>query len=161
MVGQINSGLYASSLGWNSPSVKAQRAQSTQEAPGQGIDPLAQLQDKQLKRLGLKECKTCQSRTYVDSSNDPGVSFKTPTQLSPAAADSAVRAHEGEHVYRETAKAESQNRRVISQSVQIFTDICPECGRVYTSGGKTTTVTAAQSESNPYLQKGLLIDQLA
>jgi len=30
---------------------------------------------------------------------------------------------------------------VVSQTVQINTAVCPECGRRYVSGGKTTTVT--------------------
>ena len=89
-----------------------------------------------------RECETCKRREYQDGSNDPGVSFKTPTHLSPEQAGFAVRAHEREHVTREQAKAVREGREVVSQSVSIHTAICPECGRVYVSGGTTRTVTA-------------------
>ena len=88
------------------------------------------------------ECETCKRRKYQDGSNDPGVSFKSPTNLSPQEAASAVRGHEQEHVVREQAAAEREGREVVRQSVTIKTDICPECGRVYVSGGETETVTA-------------------
>ncbi len=161
MIGSVDSRL--SPLSWSGylPGSRTQGASSAPGGESSATDPLSQAKEKDLKRLGLKECKTCQNRTYVDVSNDPGVSFKTPTRLSPAAADSAVRAHEGEHVSRESAKAESENRKVISQSVQIYTDICPECGRMYTSGGKTTTVTAPQSGQTTSVPKGQLFDQIA
>ena len=94
------------------------------------------------------ECQTCARRKYQDGSDDPGVSFKTPTAISPDAAPAAVRGHEQEHVVREQAKAEREGRHVVSQSVSIHTDICPECGRVYVSGGTTETVTAADKTNN-------------
>lgn len=91
------------------------------------------------------ECKTCESRKYKDGSNDPGVSFKTATKLSPEEAASAVRSHENEHVVREQAKAEREGRKVVSQSVTLHTEICPECGDPYISGGTTRTVTKADN----------------
>ena len=91
------------------------------------------------------ECKTCESRKYQDGSNDPGVSFKTATKLSPEEAASAVRSHENEHVVREQAKAEREDRKVVSQSVTLHTNICPECGDPYISGGTTRTVTKADN----------------
>ncbi len=92
------------------------------------------------------ECQTCENRKYQDGSDDPGVSFKTPTNLSPEQAAAAVRGHEQEHVVREQAEAARENRHVVSQSVTLHTDICPECGRVYVSGGVTRTTTAADTE---------------
>lgn len=92
------------------------------------------------------KCETCEQRKYQDGSDDPGVSFKTPTRMSPDQAAGAVRGHEQEHVVREQAKAAREDRRVVSQSVTLHTDICPECGRVYISGGVTKTVTAAQKQ---------------
>lgn len=91
------------------------------------------------------ECKTCKERKYQDGSNDSGVSFKTPTHIGPDQSAAAVRGHEMEHVVRERAKAQSEGRRVISQSVTMQTGICPECGRVYTAGGVTRTTTAAKT----------------
>ena len=92
------------------------------------------------------ECQTCKERKYQDGSNDPGVSFKTPTHIGPEQSASAVLGHEMEHVVRERAKAQSEGRRVISQSVTMQTGICPECGRVYTAGGVTRTTTAAENK---------------
>lgn len=92
------------------------------------------------------KCQTCEERKYQDGSNDMGVSFKTPTRIAPEAAASAVRSHEQEHVVREQAKAEREGRRVVSQNVTLHTEICPECGRVYISGGTTRTTTAAAPE---------------
>ena len=91
------------------------------------------------------ECQTCKERKYQDGSDDPGVSFKTPTNIAPEQAASAVRGHENEHVVREQAKARQENRKVVSQSVTYQTDICPECGKVYVSGGTTRTVTKADN----------------
>lgn len=95
------------------------------------------------------ECQTCKNRQYQDGSDDPGVSFKTATKLSPDEAATAVRSHEQEHVVRERAKAQREGRKVVSQSVTIHTSVCPECGRVYVSGGVTRTVTAPDDKADP------------
>lgn len=87
------------------------------------------------------ECQTCKNRKYQDGSNDPGVSFKTATRLSPEQAATAVRGHEMEHVSHERARAEREDRKVVQQSVTIHTAVCPECGDVYVSGGTTRTTT--------------------
>lgn len=92
------------------------------------------------------ECQTCERRKYQDGSNDMGVSFETPTRIAPEAAGAMVRSHEQEHVTRERAKAEREDRKVVSQSVTLHTDICPECGKVYISGGTTRTTTASDSK---------------
>ncbi len=94
------------------------------------------------------ECQTCKERKYQDGSNDPGVSFKTPTNVAPEQAAAAVRGHEQEHVVREQAKAQRENREVVSQSVTYHTAICPECGKVYISGGTTRTSTRAAQEQS-------------
>ncbi len=92
------------------------------------------------------ECETCKKRKYQDGSDDPGVSFKTPSHISPDQALSAVRGHENEHVTREQAKAEREGRKVVAQNVTYYNAICPECGRIYVSGGTTRTVTAGENE---------------
>lgn len=94
------------------------------------------------------ECQTCKERKYQDGSDDPGVSFKTPTQIAPEQAASVVRGHEQEHVVRERAKAQREDREVISQSVTLHTAICPECGKAYISGGTTRTTTQGTNNSN-------------
>lgn len=108
----------------------AQGAESAQEAVEEG------------------KCQTCEERKYQDGSDDMGVSYQTPTNIKPEQAASAVRGHEMEHVYREQAKAEREGRKVVSQNVTMHTDICPECGKAYVSGGTTRTVTAAEPEND-------------
>ena len=84
------------------------------------------------------ECETCAHRKYQDGS-DEMVSFKSATHISPEAAATAVRAHEGEHVSNAYDKAAKNNGEVVNASVAIHTSVCPECGRTYVSGGTTTT----------------------
>lgn len=93
-------------------------------------------------------CKTCEERTYQDGSNDPGVSMKTPTRVSPQNAAAAVMSHEREHVTRNAFKAQAEGREVLSSSVTIHTAVCSECGKTYVSGGTTRTVTAAKQEQS-------------
>ena len=109
------------------------------------------------------ECQTCKERKYQDGSDDPGVSFKTPTQIAPEQAASAVRGHEQEHVVRERAKAQREDREVVSQSVTLHTAICPECGKSYISGGTTRTTTQGNTENNAQQEaiKGSLLDVVA
>lgn len=97
-------------------------------------------------------CQTCKNRKYQDGSDDPGVSFKTATRLSPEQAATAVRGHEMEHVTRERAKADREDRKVVQQSVTIHTAICPECGDVYVSGGTTRTVTTKDNRHERAIQ---------
>ena len=75
-----------------------------------------------------KECQTCKNRKYVDGSNEANVSFKNAAHISPEAASSAVRAHEGQHVSNAYHKAATQNGEVVSASVRVQTSVCPECG---------------------------------
>ena len=93
------------------------------------------------------ECQTCEERKYQDGSDDMGVSYQTPTNIKPEQAASAVRGHEMEHVYREQAKADREGRKVVSQSVTMHTEICPECGKSFVSGGTTHTVTKADTDN--------------
>lgn len=93
------------------------------------------------KKIGDYECQTCKNRKYQDGSDDAGVSYQTPTKISPEKAATAVAAHENEHVVRNQAKAEREGKEIVAQSVSLHTAICPECGRTYISGGTTRTVT--------------------
>ena len=102
----------------------------------------------QLKRSGKIECQACKERTYQDGSNDPGVSFKAPGHISPESSAAVVMSHEQEHVGNEQASARQEGREVISQSVRLFTSVCPECGKVYVSGGETRTTTASKPQKN-------------
>ncbi len=95
--------------------------------------------------LEAGECETCENRKYQDGSDDPGVSFKTPARIAPEMAAATVRSHEMEHVSREQFQAEQEGREVVSQTVTLHSGICPECGKVYVSGGTTRTTTRAAS----------------
>ena len=97
-------------------------------------------------RTGKIECQTCKSRRYVDRSNDPSVSFKTPQNVSPSQSLGAVLSHENEHVRNESANAAREKREVVRSSVTIEYAVCPECGAHYVAGGETTTVTRAASD---------------
>ena len=78
------------------------------------------------------ECQTCMERKYQDGSDDPGVSFKTPNNVAPELAASAVRGHEQEHVVREQAEARREGREVVSQSLTTLTGL--KSGRFYGAG---------------------------
>ena len=109
------------------------------------------------------ECQTCKNRRYQDGSNDPSVSFKMPTKLSPERAAFAVRSHEMEHVAHAKLQALREDSEIVSQSVTYHTDICPECGRSYIAGGNTKTVFRSSPdtyEADP-ITKGANIDLLA
>ena len=95
------------------------------------------------------ECQTCKERKYQDGSDDSSVSYQSPTHIDADYAPAAVRGHELEHVAHEQAKAQKEGRRVVSQTVTLHTDICPECGRVYVSGGTTRTVTKDAGSEAP------------
>lgn len=106
------------------------------------------------------ECQTCANRKYKDGSNDLGVSFKTPTKLSPEKAASAVRSHEMEHVSRAKAKAAREGSEILSQSVTYRTEVCPECGTPYLAGGNTRTVfrSAPETYDKEPVKKGVYLD---
>jgi len=92
-------------------------------------------------------CYTCENRRYVDKSDDASVSYQTPTKLSANMAGMAVAAHEQEHVRNEQANTQQDDREIISQSVTLHYDTCPECGKLYVSGGTTRTTSMEKSDS--------------
>ena len=98
-------------------------------------------------KVSEEDCQTCAKRKYQDGSNE-NVSFKSAAHISPEAAASAVRAHEGEHVSNAYTSAAQKGGKVISASVSIHTSVCPECGRTYVSGG--TTSTQIRYPADPY-----------
>lgn len=98
------------------------------------------------------ECQTCKTRKYQDGS-DEMVSFKSPGHIDPNNAASVVMSHEQEHVSNAYQKARENNGEVERATVQLKTDICPECGRSYISGGVTNTQIKYYNEENPYQQE--------
>lgn len=91
-------------------------------------------------------CQACDSRRYVDRSDDAGVSYQVPTKLSSSVAAIKVAAHEREHVFNERADAQREGAEVIHQSVSFRYGCCPECGKMYVAGGETRTVTSKEAE---------------
>lgn len=122
-----------------------------EDAAARGTDAIQESKSAQ-EVMEEGECQTCKERKYQDGSNDPGVSYKNPTNIDPTQAASSVRGHEQEHVVREQAKAKREGREVVSQSVTLHTAICPECGKTYVSGGTTRTTTRAQQAAQAYQQ---------
>ncbi len=99
------------------------------------------------------DCETCANRKYQDGS-DEMVSFKSATHISPDAAATAVRSHEGEHVSNAYDKAAKNDGEVVNASVAIHTSVCPECGRTYVSGGTTTTTIRYNKDNYAQNSKG-------
>lgn len=105
------------------------------------------------KKVEKGECQTCKNRKYVDGSNEGDVSFKTPGHIAPESSAATVMSHEQEHVANAIAKGNEKGKELVSATVTLHTSVCPECGRVYVSGGTTHTVIRSTSEpSNPYVQ---------
>ena len=101
------------------------------------------------KKSSPAECETCKTRKYQDGSNEM-VSFKAAGHIAPSNAASVVMSHEQEHVSNAYQKAAKNNGEVVRASVRLKTDVCPECGRTFISGGETTTQIRYYNESNPY-----------
>lgn len=100
-------------------------------------------------RAKQEECQTCKNRRYVDASNDPTVSFKTPTRISPQSSYAVVSSHEQEHVANAYNKASLKGGRVVYASVSLKVAVCPECHTPYVAGGETRT-RIEYDTSNPY-----------
>ena len=119
----------------------------------QGVEEEAADDDEAGKKPGRKsspaECETCKNRKYQDGSNEM-VSFKAAGHIDPNNAAMVVMGHEQEHVSNAYRKAALGGGEVERASVRLKTDICPECGRTYISGGVTNTQIKYYNESNPY-----------
>lgn len=113
------------------------------------------------KKSSPAECETCARRTYQDGSDEQDVSFKTPSKIPQSIAASVVLGHEHEHVanaYEKERNGEGEVKRV---SVTLHNDICPECGRVYVSGGVTHTEMTHGEEENSHAPddlRGSIVD---
>jgi hypothetical protein len=114
-------------------------------APAEGDNP-AEAGEIQVQPAAPAECAACNARTYQDRSSDGGVSMQSPTRIHPGQAAAAVRGHEQEHQFRDRVNAEQNNREVVSAHIQLHTSTCRECGRVFVSGGTSTTVSRGRSE---------------
>lgn len=104
------------------------------------------------------ECQTCKNRKYVDGSNEPDVSYKTPGNISPEQSYARVSSHEREHVANAVAKGNEPGAKLISANVTLKMGVCPECGRTYVAGG-TTNTQIKYSEDNPYDKNRRIIEK--
>jgi len=111
--------------------------------PGGLRGPAASVEISQEALAAYTGCETCASRRYVDQSDDSSVSFQTPTHISPEQSAALVMAHEREHIANDQARAEQEGERVISQTVSLQVSTCPECKRMYVSGGSARTVSVS------------------
>lgn len=105
------------------------------------------------------ECQTCKNRKYQDVS-DEMVSFKTPANITPGESYAKVMGHEKEHVANAIAEGSKQNKELVSVSVSLKTEICPECGRSYVAGGTTSTIMKTYKD-DPYSQNRKSYEQEA
>jgi hypothetical protein len=142
-------GLYPNTSNYSYPFNQRNNTQNADETQNTSTNP--DEVKKPGRRSSPEDCQTCKERKYQDGSNE-NVSFKSAAHISPESAAATVRAHESEHVSNAYKKAETNNGKVISASVQIHTAICPECGRIYVSGGTTNTTIKYTNEDNPYVQ---------
>ncbi len=105
-------------------------------------------------QVSKTECQTCKNRKYVDGSNESNVSFKTPGHIDPSSSAALVSAHERQHVGNAVNEGSKKGNKLLSVNVSLKTSVCPECGRVYVSGGETRTVMKKSLEEetklNPY-----------
>lgn len=156
-----NAGAVGSAIQGNAQtgSTNAQdRAQSAGKAGKNSATP-----DDQVKaghKSSPSECKTCKSRKYQDGSNESDVSFKAPGHISPQASAGTVRAHEQQHVSNAYQKAAEGNGKVISATVSLRTEVCPECGTAYVAGGETRTAISYSGKKNPYQENKKALDAM-
>ncbi|MBE5905381.1 MAG: hypothetical protein E7277_01125 [Lachnospiraceae bacterium] len=107
------------------------------------------------------ECQTCKNRKYVDGSNEMDVSFKAPAHISPESSYGKVMAHEQMHVANARAEGAKEGQELVSANVTLKMERCPECGRMYTAGGLTTTVIRKSQpvyNDNPYDDARKIVD---
>lgn len=136
-------------MSYHGQGVIVEISQQARDAYNKSIASADLNEKKGISEIGeIKECQTCKNRKYVDVSNDPSVSYQTPANISPEQAAGKVMAHEREHVTNEQARAQREDRRVVSQTVTLSSSICPECGRIYISGGVTRTVTVNDNKND-------------
>lgn len=114
-----------------------------------GVIPVEQKSTNSIEKTGPSECQTCKGRKYVDQSNESNVSYKAPTNISPAASFAAVASHEQEHVSNAVSEGSKPGKELVSASVTLKLEVCPECGTPYIAGG-TTRTTMKYNTSNPY-----------
>lgn len=162
------SGLYPT---YNPMAVQGVRATRAVQPGADGtaqaaVDGAKDAENSESARVRQTECQTCKNRKYVDGSNENDVSFKTPSHIDPGNSAAAVMGHEREHVSNAIAKGNEKDKELLSVSVTLKTSVCPECGRVYVSGGETSTTirttkkVGGDKDANPYAKLQANLDYL-
>ncbi|MCL2755322.1 MAG: hypothetical protein FWD35_06380, partial [Oscillospiraceae bacterium] len=64
--------------------------------------------------------------------------------------------HEREHEVREAQKAEDNGQKVVSSQVSIYMDQCPECKKMYASGGKAEITKSGGGEVKDPILSGIV-----
>lgn len=121
----------------------AQPEENPEETPAsqaEGIDPNNPLQRN--------------TTSYVDQSDDPGVSFQYAQPITQGQAPFAVMAHEISHVRRETSAAILNGQRVMA-SVTIHSRIDPATGERQIGGGQARVIVFPEIKTNPLLGNNL------
>lgn len=133
------------------PYIRVNNQNSAAQAVGRvaSVKPVDEKTSLFVGKAQSSECQTCKSRKYMDRSNEGNVSFKAPTHISPEASYAMVSSHELEHVANAVGKGNQPGAELVSTSVRLKMDVCPECGRSYVAGGETVT-QIKYNTSNPY-----------
>ncbi|MCR5675138.1 MAG: hypothetical protein K6G16_05440 [Lachnospiraceae bacterium] len=148
-IGGIYNGYNAGYYGWGFSGIGgASGVSGAGETGGVILNPGESTKVTPGHRSSPAECQTCKERKYKDGSDESDVSFQTAQHIDPSAAGARVRAHEQEHVANAYEKAAKGDGKVLQASVQIKTAVCPECGRVYVSGGVTSTKIAYNNDDD-------------
>jgi hypothetical protein len=82
--------------------------------------------------------------TYVDNSNDPNASMRSPVALTAGEAELAVRMHERGHLMHAEADARTNGEQIVSAHTQIRYRVNPNTGEIYASGGEAVVTTKAR-----------------
>jgi hypothetical protein len=109
------------------------------------------------RRFAERLCNLCRQRQYEDVSPQHAVTFETPTKIPSIFSALWVATHELQHVLSAKRRALQQEERVIT-TVMLQYNVCPDCGRVHVSGGRTTVTHLHQP---PAQQEGAVVDFLA
>jgi len=97
-----------------------------------------------------------EERVYKDISDDPNVSFKTPTGLNKYQAELEVRAHENQHVRHELFEA--VNNKEVAKIYVRFKYGLDKSGKLYLKGGETVVKRRKAIEYKIFNPNGNKID---
>lgn len=89
------------------------------------------------------ECMECKERLYICSNGETSLGKKKVMSVDEAKIE--VPAHEREHARIARDRLKKQGKEIVSINTSVKQEVCPRCGRVYISGGKTVVKTKDES----------------